>query len=261
MISLHSTLAAARFELRRGFNPGRLAILAALASFPPCMMMLLVWVIGADLTDFQSRSAALVFYYTIPGVVCLLGMLQWATPAIHSELEGRTWNYIAVRPAGAGSVLIGKYLAAVGWTVSAAMIALTLSLAVAQPRDLTRVWLVFAGLSFFSATAYGALFLFLGVLFLKRAVFIAVIYVAIMEVLVSLVPAAVNQLTIQYRLRGVMHQWLAIDDLGDVLKYIFADTPAWIHLTVLAVATVVLLTASLWVVRRRQFVGSVESRT
>lgn len=260
MISLTSVAAAARFELQRGLTAPRMMMLAGLAAFPPGLCALLVWAIGADLSDFQSRGPALVFFCIIPGVTCLLGMLQWATPAIHSELEGRTWGYVAIRPGGAGSVLIGKYAAAVVWTLAAALIGLTLSLGIAQPRDITHVWLVFAGLSLCSTLAYGALFLFLGVLFLKRALFIAIGYTLLIEVIVSMAPATVNQLTIQYRLRALLQNWLAVEDLGPVLTTLFSDTSVWLHLTVLAVVTISLLAASLTVLQRRQLVSSAENR-
>ncbi len=40
-------------------------------------------------------------------------------PLVHAELEGRTWIYLAVRPRGRVSVLLGKYLTAVAWTTLA----------------------------------------------------------------------------------------------------------------------------------------------
>jgi ABC-type transport system involved in multi-copper enzyme maturation permease subunit len=92
--------------------------------------------------------------YLIPQVVCLLGLLLWATPNVHSELEGRTWIYLAVRPDGKAMVLLGKYLTAVAWSASACLLALTISVIVCSafqrldnPLRLspcqTRAWLYF----------------------------------------------------------------------------------------------------------------------
>ncbi len=39
-------------------------------------------------------------FVLLPQVVTVLGLLLWATPVVHSELEGQTWVYAVVRPGG-----------------------------------------------------------------------------------------------------------------------------------------------------------------
>ena len=58
------------------------------------------------------------------------GTFLWATPAISAELERRSWVYLAVRPNGGTAVLLGKYLAAVSWVLTAALVGLAIALAI-----------------------------------------------------------------------------------------------------------------------------------
>ena len=52
----------------------------------------------------------LILFGLIPEVITLFGLLLWVTPVVQAELEGRTWIYLAVRPRGRVSMLLGKYL-------------------------------------------------------------------------------------------------------------------------------------------------------
>ncbi|MFO7904832.1 MAG: hypothetical protein R6U98_19370, partial [Pirellulaceae bacterium] len=76
----------------------------------------------------------------IPGVITLLGLLLWVTPLVQSELEGRTWGYLAVHPRGRASLLLGKYLTAIVWTALAGCTSLTICILIAQPVYAFRLW-------------------------------------------------------------------------------------------------------------------------
>ena len=87
-----------------------------------------------------AQPFGMAMYYLIPEVTCLLGLLLWATPAISTEIEGQTWVYLTLRGSGRSAVVIGKYLTAVFWTLSAALSATTISSVLVGPIIGWRIW-------------------------------------------------------------------------------------------------------------------------
>jgi ABC-type transport system involved in multi-copper enzyme maturation permease subunit len=65
---------------------------------------------------------ALVF---LVALVCVLMLLLWATPNVHSELEGKTWHFLVVRPGGRIACFLGKYLVAVSVSFATALVSLS----------------------------------------------------------------------------------------------------------------------------------------
>ncbi len=107
--------AAFRFECARSFTISRLAWWTAMAMFPAVLLFLIRQENPDALTDDEGLSV--VLYFLIVRVLCPLNLLLWATPIIHAELESKTWSFLSVRPHGKSSVLFGKYLAAVAWSL------------------------------------------------------------------------------------------------------------------------------------------------
>jgi ABC-type transport system involved in multi-copper enzyme maturation permease subunit len=239
-----------RFEIGRILTLPRLAIGAALALFPVALIALMLFH-DANLKDPQSGGA--VLFILIPEMVCLMSILLWATPMIHTEVEGKTWAYLAVRPAGKGPILLGKYLAAVAWTGTLALVSLTLSVAIINPEHgMVFTWLVFARLVVLSCFAYSAIFVLLGVLFLRRGMLAAVAYTVVFEVLVAFIPAVINQFTVQYHLRCLLIQ--SIPEVAKNLRGLFGDNPWWQHVLILAAITGVALGIAAVVLRQRELV-------
>ena len=203
---LRATWTVFRFECSRTFNAQRLAAWLALALFPVGLLALMQSQ-GAALE--KGVQAGLAIFVLVPELTCVMGLLLWAAPVVCSELEGRTWTYLAVSPAGKDSIMVGKYLTAIFWTILAAWISLSLATVVVRPeKDALRLWCVLAGLIPLSCLAYGALYVFFGVLFLKRAMVAAVAYTFVSEVLVSFIPAVINRITVQYHLRSLLVKWM-----------------------------------------------------
>jgi len=119
------------FEWRRAMGWGRLPFMAALAVFPAAIL----WLIRHEGGRLEQHADALaiVLFALVPEIVCLLGLLLWATPMIHSDVENKTWPYLAVRPAGKTPILFGKYAAAVLWTMLTGWLALGVCLLVLLP--------------------------------------------------------------------------------------------------------------------------------
>ncbi len=247
-----------QFEVRRSLTPVKLLFWTALAMFPSAIVML-IRVKGGSLGD--RAQEAIILFVLIPEAVCVLGLLLWATPAVHAEMESRTWSYLVVRSAGKGSVLLGKYLAAVAWTATAAWLALMLTLLVASPVETVwRLGAVFVLPIPLSCFAYGALYLLLGIIFLHRGLVVAVAYTCIFEVMVPFIPAMINQLTMQYHLRCIMERGLRFRGLPAVEKeLLFGTAPAWQHVLALLGGTAGLLAATVFILSRRELIKADES--
>jgi ABC-type transport system involved in multi-copper enzyme maturation permease subunit len=228
-----------------------------LAGFPALTVSLIVFnAPSSQLEKLGSDFWITLLYGLAPSVVCMLGVFLWATPAISSEIEAGSWTYLAVRPNGSSSVLLGKYLCAITWTASAALVGLTAAVQIASPEDPSRVWTTLAPLILLSCPAFGAIYSLIAVLFPKRAMVAAVAYTLIVEMLLGLVPAMVNELTVQFRLRCLMWHWSGwSEDMtgrGEGARILFSDQPPIVHLLVLAGFTISLLIAALFVLRQRE---------
>ena len=205
-----------RFEASRTMTPVRLAVAAALALFPAALLLLTKQ--QADFLD-HHENAALALFILIPELLCIMSLLLSAAPAVYAELEGKTWTYLTISPSGKGSILLGKYFTAVVTTAVTAWISLGLCLAIVRPEtDAWRLTAALAALIPLACAAYGALFVLLGVVFLRRAMVAAVAYTFISEVLVAFIPAVINQLTVQFHLRNLLAKWLGGATIARILQ-------------------------------------------
>lgn len=230
-----------RFELARSLTAGRLAIWGVLVVFPVALITVLRLTIPLEPIERFGFS----LYFLIPEIVCLLGLLLWATPAVSTEIEGQTWIYLAMRRSGRSIVLLGKYLTAVLWTWSAAVAGISISVVVIGPPEPLRMWTVMTVLAALSCFAHGAIYLLIGVLFQKRTMVSAVFYTLVMEYVISFVPALINKLTVNYRLRGLLADWMQWDELRSQAELVLGNEPASSHLLSLAIFTAVLLALSM----------------
>ncbi len=121
-----------RFECGRTLTLPRLLASALLVLFPVALIALMQYQ-GAHFE--RDQWEAIVLFILIPQVLSMMGLLLWATPIIHTELENRTWTYLAVRPVGKGAVLLGKYMTATVWTALVGVVSLTLSMGVIGMED------------------------------------------------------------------------------------------------------------------------------
>jgi ABC-type transport system involved in multi-copper enzyme maturation permease subunit len=243
------------FECRRALRPGHLALAAAMAIFPAAVIAL-VQLQGARL-ETRGDLWVVPFFVLIPEAVCLLGLLLWASPILQAEVEAKTWTYLAVRPGGKAAILVGKYAAAVVRAILTALAALTLAMAVFRPaEEALRGWACLASLVVLSSLAYASLYLLLGVLFVRRAMTIAVIYTFALEFLVGWIPAVVNQLTVQYYLRSLLGQWYGLPGNARWLRGMVGIGPAWQYALTLVALAAALLVLSAAIVRRRELVAN-----
>ena len=231
-----------RFELSRSLTLARLLVWAGLVAFP----VTLVGILSQSVNVQREEPMGFILFLLVPEVVCLLGLLLWATPAIATEIEGQTWIYLAMRRTGRGVVALGKYLTAVFWTLSAALVAIPICVIFIRPENPIRMLVVMCVLATLSCFAYAALYLFIGLLFRKRTMVTAVGFTLAIEFGLSFVPALANKLTVNYRLRGLLADWLQWDEVRSRAELVFGSEPASTHLIALAIYTAALLVISLW---------------
>jgi ABC-type transport system involved in multi-copper enzyme maturation permease subunit len=238
-----------RFELTRSFTKGRMAIWGILVAFPVALFVLM------DRTNNAIRIEqwGITLYILIPEMVCLLSLLLWATPSISTEIEGQTWIYLAMRRSGRSMVLIGKYLTAVFWSLSAALLSVTLCLLLVDNVGGMRLWTVLSILSVLSCFAHAGIFMLIGVFFHRRTMVTAVFYTLAIEYGLSLVPAVANKVTVNYRLRGLLAEWMDWEEARSTAESFFGHEEPHIHLFVLFTITVVTLFAAIFALARAEY--------
>ncbi len=253
MIDLHGVASVLRFQGRRSLTVSRIVWWLVLVGFAPLVISLVRWAPSAGRPPEEAWG--ILLYGLIPCVTCMLGVFLWATPVLQAEVEEKSWVYVAMRPEGGTSLLLGNYLIALVWTASAALLALTLAVWLSPSSHRWQLWSVFSRLALLSIWAYASLYLVIGVVFVKRAMLVALAYTLLFELVLGLLPAVVNQLTIQYRLRSLWARWI---DWGEIpqdlkdLRDMFGQGTAWQHVLVLAAMAMGLTIAALLLVRRKE---------
>ena len=252
-----------KLELIRTLTFGRTITWFAMALFPPTLIAIASFQIGRH---SSMSSAELNFGYSImlflliPQVITVLGLLLWATPIVHSELEAQTWVYAVVRPGARRAVLLGKYCIAVLWTFSSSCVAVSLAVPFTSISNALYTWLILCFLNFISSVCYAALFMTIGTLIQKRAMVSAFMYGVFVEAILSTLPATINQLTISYRLRSILFQMLdlKLNVAAELGRYFDTSTTVAAHLFCLSIFVSILMAISLWRVQATQFVWQSE---
>ena len=169
---MNSLRAVFVYEWKRSLTVGRIAWWFAMAAFPVLMTILI-----RTLGDFENQNDiaaqksiwSVTLYALIPGVCVALSVLLTAAPAIASELEQRSWAYLATRPNGIFWLLLGKFLVSVTWGTTAAWLGTVCSVGVCGMDEQLRMLVSLSALSLLSAIAYSAVYLLVGAGCPKRA--------------------------------------------------------------------------------------------
>jgi hypothetical protein len=222
-----------------------------------------------------------MMFVLITEMIVLLNALLWVAPLVQSELEGKTWLYVVVRPFGRMSLVLGKGLNGLVWTAGAGLISLLLALLVTSRgeitselvggnpqtqlelasglREVVQVGLILGALTVFSSVVYSSLFSAIGCIAPKRAMLVAFSYTLIGEVLISFIPAVVNKLTVQYHLRCLLTDWMNFDIPAEGRQYLFSEWNAGWHVASLVGMAIFWQVVALGVVHFRQYVMSDEA--
>lgn len=205
---------------------------------------------------------SIIYFITTPCVCCAMSVLLTAAPAIASELEQKSWSYVASRPQGILWLMLGKFLAAATWGITTSIAGVSIALFIAETDMKSQIWTTIASLSVLSAFAYSAIYLFLGTLLFRRAMVLCVMYTAIAEIMIGAFPAVINRLTVQFRLRALAVQWAPLSDdfrQSDDVSWYFGEASSSEHIFWLGIMTATLLTAAILLARGREFTAAAES--
>ena len=136
--------ATCMFELRRSMSVQRISVSIGMALFPPAMLSLLIF--GAKVSSAdggaQMIDSAQFLAVFLTALVLLLSLLLWATPNVYSELEGKSWLFVASRPAGRTLIFLGKFMASVVVSLAICFTAITLCVLVIRSTNETILSLI-----------------------------------------------------------------------------------------------------------------------
>lgn len=238
-------------------NLGRASLLALL----PISLVWTMRQVGEFRQPAEFQEAMMVFVL-LPGLVCVLGQLLWASPIVQAGMEENLWTTVGVRPYGKQAFLLGRYLRAVLWTSWSGWGGLVGCVWLIPLPNWQHTAVVFGGLILLSALAYGALLVFLGTLFPRRAMVAGVTYLVFVEALAGTMPALIHHLSVQYHLRSLLFQWVDLPGRATVrtaLRWLQEEIPAWVHLGALAIYTIVLLALTLLLLTQKELVKPEEN--
>lgn len=283
---LWKILATFQFEFRRSLTTSRIATSSILALFAPVMLFLIG---NAMRIDEFSRQIPLPI--VVLGVFHLLAVflsvLLWATPVVYSELEGKTWVYLAIRPHGKLASTLGKYLNAVFWAIMTAGVSLTLSCVVVSqfpwdPDMLVRElrgstelrntwremlghasepWVIWYSLMpsiVLGSLALSAIFVHIGLIFHRRAMVLAVVY-AVVESVFAFLPAMIRQLSVGFHMRNIGFK-IAGFEFPQVDEGVITDGNSMlIHVLILLIIVGIHLLASIGWLHSREYIRAEEN--
>lgn len=249
---LHATMQVLRFELTRTLTLGRIVTWVALGIFPSLLIALL---------QLQARGEipyevlAMICYMLVPQISCMLGLLLWATPAIGAELEAQSWIYLTLRQHGRVGIALGKYLVAFLWTASYGVVSAVGVSLLSGVDEMFRWAGVLTVLVLLSSACYSALYLLIGAVVYRRATVVAVVYSLVLEGFVSWIPATINKLTVSYRLRSLLAEWLSLRRIqtDGEMNVFFGTEPVWYHALALLLYAGGLLFLAVYVIRGREY--------
>ncbi len=264
MIALRRILAVCRYELERSLTPQRIMLAAVLALFPPVMLGLVTYY--SELAREGQIGAFFEFVLIfLVGIVCLLALLLWASTNVYSELEEKTWIYVACRPYGRVAMIGGKCLAAALSAFAVCFTAITLSVAIGARmnvfEDAIRSWLTLLAIFGLASLTYAAVFSMIGALFYRRAMVFSAGYVVLFELVFPNLPALISKFTVRYHLQELGLRWLGwfLPQGEQAYRDVYPAISTWIHWVALTLIIGLCLTIACVTVVYRQFLTADET--
>ena len=260
---LRSILATTQFEFSQSLSAQRLLVAAVLAGFPPAMITV-IWQAGRRSGNVVPLDDLLIFI--LVSIVALLAQLLWATPNVYSELEAKSWIFVASRPGGRIALFLGKYLAAVFFGFSVCYVSVSACLVIRAIAMNTSVfpyttWLGMNSTLLLACFSYSAIFSLIGTIFQKKAMVFAVAYVLLSEGIVANIPAIISRFTPRFHLQTIATKWIGwiLPIPEEIYKQEFGDTSTLFHLLCLVPAIVMILICGCIVITSRQYITAEET--
>ena len=264
--------ATCMFELRRSMSAQRISVSIGMALFPPAMLSLLIF--GAKVSSAdggaQMIDSSQFLAVFLTALVLLLSLLLWATPNVYSELEGKSWLFVASRPAGRTLIFLGKFMASVVVSLAICFTAITLCVLVIRSTNETinpiRLWLSMNVVYFLATLIYAAVFSLIGVVFVKRAMVVGAGFLIGFDVFLATLPGAlINRFTVRHHLQEIgiaTMGWFFPANAGSEQDYrnIYGqEWSTWIHVAIVLSVTLLLLIIGTKVISSREYVTADQS--
>ena len=255
----NSTLATTSFEIRRSLTIQRIMFASILAAFPPAM----ITVIGLSGHEIPLHDLLILILVSI---VAILAQLLWATTNVYSELEAKSWIFLASRPRGRIALFLGKYLSSVLFSFTVCSIAISLCLILRTYIRSTEVnpfltWLGMLGSAFLGCMTYSAIFSVFGTIFHKRAMVFGAAYIIFSEIVMANVPAIISNFTARFHLQLITAKWvgwfLPIPEKQFI--QIYGEPYFGFNLACIIGAILLLLAAGCVIVTSREYITSEEA--
>ncbi len=193
------------WSIRGSVRGLRMMGLVAFAAVPSVIVLALVSVRPAA-NALANAAEGLFASLTVP-VVGMLIVLVISVGQFRNEIDAETLVYLSDRSVSRATVVVGKYLGAVGASLVLVVPAVLLPLGLAEWGGATpysaQVPFVLIFASVLAVLGYAAFFLFLG-LVSRSALIIGLIYGFLWEELLPLLPGEVPHLTLVYYLRSFL---------------------------------------------------------
>lgn len=194
----------------------------------------------------------LYLYMLYPQVTCLLLALLYGSSVLANELDGKTLPYLWTRPIRRASFVIGKHLGIVVALAVPTAASLFASWAVLTRFEHPGVLATTLAVSLAALLCYNALFLLLGFVSPRRGMILGLLYGILFELLLSFVPAVINQVTVSYFLRS-LYLRLASFQLPEEFPEELAGAPLPLALLALLLILIVPLGAAVLLATQREY--------
>lgn len=264
MGELRRILAVCRFELARSWTWRRAIVSLVLALFPPVMLGLITYYARLD-GDAEAAEFFVFVMIFLVGLVCVLSLLLRASTNVYTELEEKSWIFVATRPLGRVSMILGKYLAAVLSSFAICVVAITLSMALGEQigafSDVVHSWLTTLATFGVATAAYAAVYSLIGAVFYRRAMVLAAGYTLLFELFLANVPALISRFTVRYHVQELGLRWIGWFPPipQDDFRIAFPLQPMWIHWMAIVLFIGISLTVACLMVVHREFITADET--
>ena len=252
-------------SLRQMLGGKKIWILAVFLSLPILLLAVVLAASGFDFpeepgVDVEGFALSAFLYVMYPQSLCILASLLFGASLLAGEIEDKTLTYLFTRAMPRWKVLVGKYLATSFVLSGLILVSMSIAYVLCGFPIGIRVWGALAATVTSACFAFTALFCLLGLLVPRRAIPVGLIYAVIVEGILSVVPALVNELTISFYLRSMAWHIAdvqlpsnAVDDFErEVAPFVAgADVPT--AALALVAISIVTLSVSAWLIHRREW--------
>lgn len=252
-------------SLRQMLGGKKIWILGAFLSLPILLLAVVLAASGFDFPmddeiDVEGYAMSAFLYIMYPQSLCILASLMYGASLLAGEIEDKTLTYLFTRALPRWKVLLGKYLATASVLSVLTLCSMSIAYVVCGMPIGAKVWFALAVATTCSCFSFTALFCLLGLFVPRRAIPVGLIYTVVVEGLLSIVPAVVNELTVSYYLRSLAWHLAdlplpteAMDGFEEEVAPFIAG--ADIQTTLLSFGIIILVTLSLSavVIHRRQW--------